>query len=130
MVHRSPFASAISEFMGPGLRRGDSGKLLPCGAPPPSLHGAIPAPRREKVRGRSSAGRALQWLGGGRGFDPPRLHQPTLLAGFGWQASLRSGRSEGCPPVALAKEGYRRMNYVYILQSVSHPDQRPALPFT
>ena len=37
-----------------------------------------PAPRarREKVRGRSSAGRALQWHCRGQGFDPPRLHQP------------------------------------------------------
>src|ERR1043165_6952939 len=51
-----------------GLRRNDElgAQKLPCVAPPPSLHGAIPAPRRDRVRGRSSAGRAPQWHCGGQ----------------------------------------------------------------
>ena len=50
------------------------------------------------VRGRSSAGRAPPWHGGGQGFDPPRLHcserarrLPPVRHGFGRQSSSRSG---------------------------------------
>ena len=35
--------------------------------------------RARRVRGRSSAGRALQWHCRGQGFDPPRLHQFPLI---------------------------------------------------
>ena len=48
------------------------------GALPKSRRRAASQGRREKVRGRSSAGRALQWHCRGQGFDPPRLHQPSL----------------------------------------------------
>jgi hypothetical protein len=37
--------------------------------------------------------------------------------------SLRSGRDRRLPAVASAKEGYRRMNYVYILQIIIRPEQ-------
>src|SRR5262249_1392316 len=40
------------------------------------------------ARGRSSVGRAPQSHCGGQGFKSPRLHQPSPLRGYGWQASL------------------------------------------
>src|SRR5687767_12954591 len=76
------------------------------------------------TRGRSSAGRAPQWHCGGQGFDPPRLHQPSLLRSFGWQASpkLRSS-SEGCPPKPGGRRRATTLHYVYVLQSIASPDQ-------
>ena len=52
---------------------------LPSGVPPAGRvpNGAERGPRHRSERGgRSSVGRAPPLQGGGRGFEPPRLHQP------------------------------------------------------
>src|SRR6185369_5588289 len=90
------------------------------GALPQGESAANGALHRE-ARGCSSDGRALQSHCRGQGFDSPQLHQPSSLRDFGWQASPAWDSDEGCPPKPLAKEGV--LNYVYILQSISHPEQ-------
>src|SRR5215475_11464931 len=96
---------------------------------------------KSRLRGHSSAGRALAWHARGRRFDPAWLHQPSLAsrASAGQAREVpRSEVSEGCPAIARrATAGLGRsglvstnrpcilswkedtpMKYVYILQSL------------
>ena len=59
---------------------------------------------KARARGRSSAGRASQWHCEGQGFDPPRLHQPSLLQ-LRLASQPRMTEQRRLPAEALANAG-------------------------
>src|SRR5258708_1705001 len=60
----------------------------------------------DKLRGHSSAGRALAWHARGRRFDPAWLHQPSLASPASARQALSLRRLPQIP-----------MKYVYILEN-------------
>jgi GIY-YIG catalytic domain len=51
-------------------------------------------------------------------------HQPSLLRGYGWQASLGCGEAaKAARRSPQGEDGLASMKYVYLLQSIPFPDQ-------